>query len=311
MNRPSPCPWGRTANEYLADWRWLDRYSGKVAFLCYLIKKQPWLREVRMNRLFIIAAGIMFVTIGSVEAQELTSSPASQAAANNTISLKDVDTNHDGKVSTDESRALIRRLQQAEIERQRALKKAQMPAPAPAPAPVTEPIKPATTPKPVVTAPKKAEPVKKEWVPKVDAFENQQKKYDNRQGDMKAMDANGDGILQARELQASNKNKFKEADTNKDGVLSPEETAASLEKFKAEKAAIQGAAEAKNQAHRIENRYKQADKNRDGQVSQEEYTNFMNERQSTFDRNSDGIISEDEYRGDGEKTPSGYKPKKD
>jgi hypothetical protein len=46
-------------------------------------------------------------------------------------------------------------------------------------------------------------------------------------------------------------------------------------------------------------------------VSQEEYNNFMNERQSTFDRDGDGIISEDEYRGDGEKTPSGYKPKKD
>lgn len=261
-----------------------------------------------MNKVLILTAVAVLAMTGRGEAQD---APAASQASNASITLKDVDINQDGKISTEESQAFIRKLQEAESARQRALKAAQMPAPAPKPATVAEPVKPAVAPKPVAAAPKKPEPVKKEWVPKADVFQNQQKKYDNRQGDMKTMDKNGDGILQASELQASNTEKFSAADTNKDGVLSPEETAASLEKFKAEKAESQGAAEAKNQANRIENRYKQADKDRDGQVSQEEYNNFMNERQSTFDRDGDGIISEDEYRGDGEKTPSGYKPKKD
>ncbi|MBK7361483.1 MAG: hypothetical protein IPJ01_03995 [Micavibrio sp.] len=63
---------------------------------------------------------------------------------------------------------------------------------------------------------------------------NIQRKYDRRAEEMKTLDKNKDGVLQAEELGKSVDKKFDAADTNKDGILSPEETAASLERFKSQ-----------------------------------------------------------------------------
>ncbi len=132
-----------------------------------------------------------------------------------------------------------------------------------------------------------------------------QKKYDRRVEDIKAFDANKDGVLQTEELQKSSTTKFDAADVNKDGVLSSDETAASLEKFKTDKQGTYGKA-VEQKANRLKNRYKNADKDDDGQVSKDEYQAYMGKHQQNFDRNGDGVISKEEYRVDDEKVPSSY-----
>ena len=240
----------------------------------------------------------------------LALAPAAWAQQYNDISIdiQEVDTDRDGKISSTESAAYIRKLQAEEEARKKPANIPLTYVPVknePSVAAPQELAKPA----PVVEQPKKIEPEKKEWVRRTDVNKNDQKEYNNRQDEMKAMDADGDGVLQRGELQKSVGDKFDAADTNKDGALSQDETAAALEKLKADKTATQGKAEAAQQANRVKNKYKQADENRDGQVSREEYTSFMNERQDTFDRDGDGIITEDEYRTDGEKVPSWYRKK--
>ena len=233
------------------------------------------------------------------------------------ISLQDVDTNKDGKVSPDESRAYIMRLEQAhdfEEQQARNAAKLKMEAERAAAQPVqniAEPaipavIEPAT---PAVDAPSPVvEAAPKEMVRTIEnAPVNDQRKLDKRLQEMKTLDLNNDGILQASELQGAATKKFEAADTNKDGVISPEEVAASLSQFSQEQEDSYGKATVKQEANRLKNRLKTADTNRDGQVSKEEYEAFMNERQSLFDRDGDGIITEDEYRTDGEKLPSTYR----
>ncbi len=145
---------------------------------------------------------------------------------------------------------------------------------------------------------------------KPEISEYQQKKLDQRGGEIRAYDVNKDGVLDTTELQKSAGSKFDAADINKDGFLSPEETAASLAKLKSQKQATFGEDDAKTQVNRVKSRMKNADENEDGNVSKQEYQSYMNNHQANFDRNGDGIISKDEYRADSEKLPSNYRKKK-
>ncbi len=134
---------------------------------------------------------------------------------------------------------------------------------------------------------------------------NIQRKYDRRAEEMKTLDKNKDGVLQAEELGKSVDKKFDAADTNKDGILSPEETAASLERFKSQGQQTYGNTTDKK-AKRLENRYQNADANEDGKISEQEYNAYFGGRYQKFDRDGDGVISEKEYRSDSEKMPRSY-----
>jgi len=140
---------------------------------------------------------------------------------------------------------------------------------------------------------------------KDDVPSNIQRKYDRRLEEMKTLDKNKDGILQAEELGKSVDKKFDASDTNKDGILSPEETAASLARFKAQGQETYGNTVDKR-AKRLENRYQNADTNEDGNVSEQEYNDFFGGRYQKFDRDGDGVITEKEYRSDSEKMPKSY-----
>jgi hypothetical protein len=134
---------------------------------------------------------------------------------------------------------------------------------------------------------------------------NIQRKYDRRLEEMKLLDKNKDGVLQAKELQGSVNNKFDAADTNKDGVISPEERQAAIGAFKEKGQETYGNTTDKK-AKRLENRYNNADTNEDGQVSEQEYNAYFGGRYQNFDRNGDGIVTEKEYRSDVEKVPRSY-----
>lgn len=134
---------------------------------------------------------------------------------------------------------------------------------------------------------------------------NIQRKYDRRLEEMKLLDKNKDGVLQAEELQGSVEKKFDTADTNKDGVISPEEKEAALGAFKNQGQETYGNTTDKK-AKRLENRYNNADKNEDGQVSKQEYDAYFGGRYQNFDRDGDGVITEKEYRTDVEKVPRSY-----
>jgi Ca2+-binding EF-hand superfamily protein len=140
---------------------------------------------------------------------------------------------------------------------------------------------------------------------KDDVPSNIQQKYDRRAEEIKTLDKNKDGILQANELGQSVDKKFDAADANKDGVLSPEETAASLERFKAQGQETYGNMTDKR-AKRLENRYQNADTNEDGKISEQEYNAYFGSRYQKFDRDGDGLITEKEYRTDVEKVPRSY-----
>lgn len=259
---------------------------------------------------FLLSSAIVFTPLCAAWSQ----------GAGGAISLQDVDTNKDGIVSPDESRAYIMRLEQAhdfEEQKNRNAAKLQMEAERAAAAQaaaaaeavpvIEEQNKPAMAAAP--TPVKKTEP--KDMVRTVeDAPANEQKKLDKRLLEMKTLDLNKDSILQSSELQGAAAKKFEAADTNKDGVISPEEAAASLAQFSAQQEEAYGKAAVNQESVRLKNRLKNADANRDGQVSKEEYETFMNERQSLFDRDGDGIITEEEYRTDGEKLPSTYRKNK-
>lgn len=133
-----------------------------------------------------------------------------------------------------------------------------------------------------------------------------QRKYDRRNEEMKLLDKNKDGILQADELQESVENKFEAADANKDGILSAEEKAEMLKTFKSEKQETYGNAIDKN-IKRLEKRYNKIDANEDGQVSKEEYESYFGGRYQNYDRDGDGVITEKEYRTDNEKLPRAYR----
>ena len=134
---------------------------------------------------------------------------------------------------------------------------------------------------------------------------NIQRKYDRRLEEMKALDKNKDGVLQAEELQGSVEKKFDTADTNKDGVISAEEKEAAIGSFKSQGQETYGNTTDKK-AKRLENRYNNADANEDGQVSKQEYDAYFGGRYQNFDRNGDGVITEKEYRSDVEKLPRSY-----
>ncbi|MCE7887025.1 MAG: hypothetical protein DYH13_05920 [Alphaproteobacteria bacterium PRO2] len=134
---------------------------------------------------------------------------------------------------------------------------------------------------------------------------NIQRKYDRRQEEMKVLDKNKDGVLQAKELQGSVEKKFDAADTNKDGVISPQEREAAIGSFKNKAQETYGNTTDKK-AKRLENRYNNADTNEDGQVSKQEYDAYFGGRYQNFDRDGDGIVTEKEYRSDVEKVPRSY-----
>lgn len=255
---------------------------------------------------------------------------SSSWAQGDAISLEDVDTDKDGHVSPAESRAYILRLERAhEFERQKALNAARQEAQAAAQKVVSfDPADldrdgivtdeehaahaaakaapaavPAAVPAPQRPAPQETKP------PVEDVTPQEQKKLDKRTREMKKLDINNDGILQASELQQAAGQKFDAADTNKDGILSPAEVEASMAQFDQQQADAYGKAVGKQETARLRNRLKNADADSDGQVSKEEYETFMNERQSLFDRDGDGVISAEEYRTDGEKMPSSYRKK--
>lgn len=260
-----------------------------------------------LMRVFLLSAIVVFMPVSLSSAQ-----PAAGA-----IRLQDVDTNKDGTVSPEESRAYIMRLEQAhdfeeqkarnaaklQLEAERATANAAaMPA---APAPSKDATGVAV---PAPPPPAAAKTAPKEMVRTVeDAPANDQKKLNKRLQEMKTLDLNNDGILQTSELQRAAARKFDAADANKDGVISPDESAASTAQFSQTQEDAYGRAAGKQEAVRVKNRLKNADANRDGQVSKAEYETFMNERQSLFDRDGNGVVTEEEYRTDGEKLPSSYR----
>lgn len=134
---------------------------------------------------------------------------------------------------------------------------------------------------------------------------NIQRKYDRRLEEMKLLDKNKDGVLQAEELQGSVENKFDAADTNKDGIISPEERETAINSFKNNAQETYGNTTDKK-AKRLENRYNNADKNEDGQISEQEYNAYFGGRYQNFDRDGDGVVTEKEYRSDTEKVPRSY-----
>lgn len=134
---------------------------------------------------------------------------------------------------------------------------------------------------------------------------NIQRKYDRRLEEMKLLDKNKDGKLQAKELQGSVEKKFDAADTNKDGMISAEERAAAIGSFKSKAQETYGNTTDKK-AKRLENRYNNADKNEDGQISEQEYNAYFGGRYQNFDTDGNGIITEKEYRSDTEKVPRSY-----
>lgn len=253
-------------------------------------------------------------------------SPAGATAINGkdaAIKLEDVDTDGNGIASPEETKAYLKHIErtyQKELEMQRqeqarlkdleaAKRKAVVYDVADynrdgsvSPEELAAYKKKLLAPAPVVAA--KA-PIKK-VVDDKNVTPYMQKKYGWREGEMQAFDKNGDGILQAGELQNSRQAKFDAADLNKDGILSSQETAASLDKFKNEKQKSFGEATTNQQANRLKNRYNNADANDDKKVSKEEYESYMSKHQENFDKNGDGVISKDEYRTDGERLPASY-----
>ena len=135
-----------------------------------------------------------------------------------------------------------------------------------------------------------------------------QKKYDRRLEEMKPLDANQDGVLQAEELERKSKMSFGVADTDKDGILSKKEIEAAQESTKEKsKDKYDSKNIANRHAMKVKSQLKNADKNDDGKVSQEEYESYYGARHKTYDRNGDGIITEKEYRSDLEKLPGSYR----
>lgn len=134
---------------------------------------------------------------------------------------------------------------------------------------------------------------------------NIQRKYDRRLMEIKLLDKNKDGVLQAGELLGSVKDKFDTADANKDGVISSEEKKALIETLKNQWQEIYGI-RAEKMAKRLESRYNNADTNEDNQISQQEYDAYFGARYQNFDRDGNGIITEKEYRTDAENVPRSY-----
>jgi Ca2+-binding EF-hand superfamily protein len=135
---------------------------------------------------------------------------------------------------------------------------------------------------------------------------NIQRKYDRRLEEMKLLDKNKDGVLQAEELQGNVQKKFDATDTNKNGAISAEEREAAIGSFKNKGQEAYGNTTDKK-AKRLENRYNNADANKDGQVSKQEYDAYFGGRYQNFDRDGDGVITKKEYRSDTEKMPRSYK----
>ena len=137
------------------------------------------------------------------------------------------------------------------------------------------------------------------------ASANIKRNYEIRLKEMSALDANGNGILEAGELWGGVNRTFDAADSDRDGALSQEEIQKSLSQTEKSTSAY-GDNLAKQRTRRIENRYKNADQDDDGTVSKQEYQDYFSKRQINFDRNGDGKISPEEYRTDGERLPSYY-----
>ena len=229
--------------------------------------------------------------------------PMSYAADSRPITLEDVDTDGDRKLSPAESSAFLQSLGQEKYPETQQVR--------PAPAPALKNA--AATASPVVTATEKLvsprTPIKNPYGEKDDETRKVpvfvQKKEEIRVDEMKTLDINQDGILQQGELNRGAAAKFSAADTNRDGILSRHEIDASINRIKAEKSEY-GVSFGKEYSNRARNRYKNADTDHDGKLSPKEYEIFSKQYQQNFDRNGDGVITKDEYRGEGEKLPSSY-----
>lgn len=102
----------------------------------------------------------------------------------------------------------------------------------------------------------------------------------SRGGDrFEKLDANGDGIVTASEMDARQADLFKAADANGDGGISQEEF------------------HEHRKAKRMEWREKNnPDTNGDGLIDRVEFIAAAEKRFDRFDKNGDGVISEDERR---------------
>ncbi len=103
------------------------------------------------------------------------------------------------------------------------------------------------------------------------------------------VDSNGDGFLDAAEIQASRDAKFAEIDTNDDGALDEAEMTAHREKWEAKRKDRAEKRRAKMMA--------KADTNGDGLLQKEEMTGKVVERMmERLDKDGDGRISKDEMK---------------
>ena len=280
-----------------------------------------------------LAAAFLFPAYSSAGSEKEPSSLVQNSAIDPEITLEEVDISKDGKVSPEESKAYLQKLEadyNLELQKQKDLarqateaaeaqKQKQVIDPADTNRDGTvspeemnaylESIKNNTVKSPKITAeniPDKKEADKDKNVPA-----NLQKKYDKRLEQMNPLDANKDGKLQVDELSASAGSKFDTADTNKDGILSPDELSASQQKIKSESLKeAENESLANSRAMKFKSHYKRADEDDDGQISKEEYNSYFSGRYQTFDRDGDGVITEKEYRSDLEKLPSSYRKKK-
>lgn len=280
-----------------------------------------------------LAAVLLFPAHSSAGSEKEPSSFVQNSAIDPEITLEEVDISKDGKVSPEESKAYLQKLEanyNLELQKQKDLaRQATEAAEAQKPKPVIDPtdanrdgvvsleemnaylesIKNNIVKSPKVTA--ENTPDKKEAEKDKDIPANLQKKYDKRLEQMNPLDANKDGKLQVDELSASAGSKFDSADTNKDGILSPDELSASQQRIKSESLKeAENESLANSRAMKFKSHYKRADEDDDGQVSKEEYNSYFSGRYQTFDRDGDGVITEKEYRSDHEKLPSSYRKKK-
>jgi Ca2+-binding EF-hand superfamily protein len=284
-----------------------------------------------------LAAAFLFPAHSNAGSEKEPSFLALSSESDPEITLEEVDISKDGKVSPEESKAYLQKLDSdynLEIQKQKDLARqateAAEAAEAQKPKPVIDPadanrdgtvspeemnaylesIKSNIAGSPKITAENTTD--KKEAEKDKDVPANLQKKYDKRLEQMNPLDTNQDGKLQVDELSASTGSKFDSADTNKDGILSSGELSASQQKIRSESLKeAENESLANSRAMKFKSHYKRADEDDDGQVSKEEYNSYFGGRYQTFDRDGDGVITEKEYRGDLEKLPSSYRKNKE
>lgn len=124
------------------------------------------------------------------------------------------------------------------------------------------------------------------------------KTFERRATDIKNIDTNCDGVMQAEELNNSAHEKFNEADLNKDGVISANEANVMIDNFKQSDQVSSTVTD--KHAKTLKNRLDKMDADGDGVISPDEYAAYYTMRYSKQDKNKDGIIDLKEYRTDSE-----------